>query len=466
MRTAMRPFCLLLIAISAWTAGAVPVVAQTLTINSVSATQFCPGDPISVTFTATGTWQNSNAFTLQLSDANGSFASGFQNLGSIIGTQPGTYTLVSAIPSTSYSTAYRCRITGAKPDSVSDDNGVDIQVGEIPILFHLLPISTPAVGIPYHVNIDPLGGRGNPFHDTINIDFGEGASPATLSRLWGGTPTFWKTTYATGGWKTIIARAIAPGGCWVADTVQKYAFDCTAPAIPANAMIINSSHGMTDDTLITYDTTITADTVYSADTVITFDTSVHRNVTITPATSIDGKTLWINPGISFSGGSYDTIFAEAGTNIYRGDHNIVYLNPGAAYSGNCSGECATIVIYKTGASMSGPTPSLECPDLIFDYSSAPPNSIMHINERSVVQSENSAQQITLRPNPTEGIVSVQGVSSNTMVLVMNVLGHVVQRLEMCAPLNASIDLSGLSRGTYYFRFTSDNGVTTKRIVKQ
>ena len=78
--------------------------AQTITFGSISGTTFCAGDPLSVTFTATGTWGHKNAFTLQLSNDSGTFDNGFQNIGSISDTAPGTFTIYTTAP---YGLTYR-----------------------------------------------------------------------------------------------------------------------------------------------------------------------------------------------------------------------------------------------------------------------------------------------------------------------------------------------------------------------
>ncbi len=162
--------------------------AQTITFDSISGTSFCAGDPFSVTFTATGTWQHNNAFTIQFSNDSGTFDNGFQNLGSIKDTAPGTFTIVSTIPlglyvqqsvaryidseanvgwkdsvivtydttriphdtiydttqipqmvwtlDTTYDTTFpthsRVRVMAANPYTVSADNGTDLVIGQAP----------------------------------------------------------------------------------------------------------------------------------------------------------------------------------------------------------------------------------------------------------------------------------------------------------------------------------------------
>src|SRR5438046_7864177 len=103
--------------------------AQSITINSVSGTKFCAGDPVSVTFTVTGTWGHLNAFTLQLSNVSGTFDNGFTRLGSIIDTVPGTFTFNTSIPpSTLFSSHYRFLLIGAKPYTGSAEHGSDLLI--------------------------------------------------------------------------------------------------------------------------------------------------------------------------------------------------------------------------------------------------------------------------------------------------------------------------------------------------
>src|SRR5438046_10134572 len=88
--------------------------AQSVAINTISGSHFCAGDTISVTFTATGSWRAGNAFILQLSDPTGSFSNGFRNIGSLVDTLPGTFTIDTTIWARS-STHYRFRILAASP---------------------------------------------------------------------------------------------------------------------------------------------------------------------------------------------------------------------------------------------------------------------------------------------------------------------------------------------------------------
>lgn len=442
--------------------------SQSIAIDSVSALRFCAGDPIGVSFTATGTWEHNNAFTLQLSDSSGSFSSHFSNLGSKVDSISGTYFITSSIPTAApFSSHYRLRVIAAYPYTEGSDNGSDLLIGESPFHFRLQKSGTPAVGASLLATFLIQGSPGNAyFRDTMHVNYGEDATPATASRLFAGNPMFWKTSYLSGGWKTIVATIIGPGGCSASQSDSVFIFDCTEPTIPNDAIVINRDSGINADTSIIMDTTIRSDTISA--NVIVFDTIISRDTTIRDIgiiQGINGRTVWVNPGVSFCGGESDTIFAEAGARISGGNNNIVYLRKGASYTGTCSGSCAVIVVYETGASVSGPTPSLECSGLTFNYSNAPPNAVMHIN--ADVSTADAHAPIELSPNPASSLVNVQNTPANLIrIEVLDLLGQTVMRPSVSNTPNFSLNMSKLAPGVYYVRFLMPNAVESKRIVKQ
>ncbi len=459
----------------------------------MSGTTFCAGDPLSVTFTATGTWGHKNAFTLQLSNDSGIFDNGFQNIGSIVDTAPGTFTIyttapggltfqqfsitqyidkdgrdtlyyadtvmtriigndttfdtvdaphIVVIPDTVYDTTlpthYRVRIMGALPYTLSADNGTDIVVSPSP---GIISFSYPRPGLPTPLT-DSLYDAviGAPINYYLNggsgttfyWNYGDGADPATFTEVNSQQP---KTTYSTPGLKMVTVQAVASGGCSVSDTAYTYVYDCTIPVIPNDAIVISSDTalGDWDDSSLYY--------AYSA---------------------IRNRTFWINPGVTVwtnTGvfNNVDTIFAESGANILGGgSQSIVYLKPGATAS-----DC--LVISDTGTSLTECT-VLECPGLSFDYSQAPPNAIMAAYES--VAPAVSSEPIELFPNPTNGNVTLQNLPLGANIMVMNVLGETVQTENARGNTNLSLDLSNFAPGTYYIRIASGNSVTTKKMVKE
>ncbi|MDB5234871.1 MAG: C-terminal target protein, partial [Hymenobacter sp.] len=107
--------------------GQPTVVLATGTVNG----SFCPGSPLSVPYSVTtGSVNGGNTFTVQLSDATGSFAAPV-NIGSLA-SSAGTGTIAALIPAgTPAGTAYRVRVVASSPAIVGSDNGSNLTVGPL-----------------------------------------------------------------------------------------------------------------------------------------------------------------------------------------------------------------------------------------------------------------------------------------------------------------------------------------------
>ena len=77
--------------------------------------------------------------------------------------------------------------------------------------------------------------------------------------------------------------------------------------------------------------------------------------------------------------------------------------------------------------------------------------------------EVSENNVSLYPNPTNGILNIEGNGEMT-ISVMNTLGQKV--LEIAATDNATIDLSGFGSGIYMVRIETGTGVKTEKIYKR
>ena len=75
-------------------------------------------------------------------------------------------------------------------------------------------------------------------------------------------------------------------------------------------------------------------------------------------------------------------------------------------------------------------------------------------------SEVSSSNTRLYPNPTKGIVNIEGKGAMT-ISVMNVLGQKI--LETTANDNTTIDLSGFGSGIYMVRIETENGIKTEKV---
>lgn len=74
--------------------------------------------------------------------------------------------------------------------------------------------------------------------------------------------------------------------------------------------------------------------------------------------------------------------------------------------------------------------------------------------------EVSENNVSLYPNPTDGIVNIESTGTMT-ISVMNMLGQKV--FETTATDNANIDLSGFGSGIYMVRIETENGIKTEKV---
>ncbi|MBO7528416.1 MAG: C10 family peptidase [Bacteroidales bacterium] len=74
--------------------------------------------------------------------------------------------------------------------------------------------------------------------------------------------------------------------------------------------------------------------------------------------------------------------------------------------------------------------------------------------------EVSENNVSLYPNPTDGIVNI-GSTGTMTISVMNMLGQKV--FETTATDNANIDLSGFESGIYMVRIETENGIKTEKV---
>lgn len=108
-----------------------PIITNTITTDNVSANSFCPGDSVSVAYTASGTFTGGNVFTAQLSNELGSFASP-TNIGTITSTVSGIIDAVIPIAANA-GTGYRIRVISSTPAVTGSDNGANLSVGIFPV---------------------------------------------------------------------------------------------------------------------------------------------------------------------------------------------------------------------------------------------------------------------------------------------------------------------------------------------
>jgi uncharacterized delta-60 repeat protein len=100
---------------------------HTITLQAPAATQFCPGSNIAVTYSKTGFYRLANQFSVQLSDATGSFTNA-TTIGTASTTEGGN--INATIPATTApGSGYRIRVISSQPAVVSTSNAADITIG-------------------------------------------------------------------------------------------------------------------------------------------------------------------------------------------------------------------------------------------------------------------------------------------------------------------------------------------------
>ena len=141
------------------------------------------------------------------------------------------------------------------------------------------------------------------------------------------------------------------------------------------------------------------------------------------------RTLVVTRGLSGSD-STDYTFDPADTNILlvwaRGNGTLDFSNHGSGNRG------ATVAGFTLGVN-----------DLAF------------------------AETVSLYPNPTSDMVNISFDNNvaNGEITLFSAIGQTVMKKAISSQ-EATLDISGINAGIYVLRITSDNGVATKRIIKQ
>ena len=78
-------------------------------------------------------------------------------------------------------------------------------------------------------------------------------------------------------------------------------------------------------------------------------------------------------------------------------------------------------------------------------------------------SDNILEDVSLYPNPTNGLVSIKGIEDLQTVKVFNISGQEVMSQETS---ELQLDMTALQSGVYFLELTTQKGSATKKIIKQ
>ncbi len=109
------------------------VAANTISTGALTSASYCKGTVVSVPFTSAGTFNAGNIYTVQLSDASGSFSSP-DTIGSLVSTA-NSGNVTATIPFTVVDgVAYRMRVVSSNPIVIGSDNGSDFSITTAPVV--------------------------------------------------------------------------------------------------------------------------------------------------------------------------------------------------------------------------------------------------------------------------------------------------------------------------------------------
>ena len=96
------------------------------------------------------------------------------------------------------------------------------------------------------------------------------------------------------------------------------------------------------------------------------------------------------------------------------------------------------------------------------------NQVLTVVEGSSLSTEtyNIANGLSIHPNPTQGIVTVNNLKSNVELSIYNILGKQLATKTLTMVKN-KVDISNYSKGVYLFSLKDHAGnLTTKKVVLQ
>jgi hypothetical protein len=209
------------------------ILAQKITVGTIQKNHLCTGDTVWVPYIASGTFAPDNTFTLQLSDASGSFST-FQNRGH--STNPNDSIPIIFGGAGNY---WRLRIIATNPYTISDNTSDDIRVVNYPTpaptsnLLHQYGLGGPGIGF--------IG-------DSIQFEDKNNESPGSTS-FWAfdqSANLAWTTIksptiqYTSAGFKEIRLSVTNDMGCTTSKWVEIRIFNCN-PTIPDTVHIVTGN---------------------------------------------------------------------------------------------------------------------------------------------------------------------------------------------------------------------------------
>ncbi|MFN0188926.1 MAG: T9SS type A sorting domain-containing protein [Bacteroidia bacterium] len=91
-----------------------------------------------------------------------------------------------------------------------------------------------------------------------------------------------------------------------------------------------------------------------------------------------------------------------------------------------------------------------------------------VNALTTGTNEINAKDFSVYPNPFTDVITIKNssIAQNINVEIVNMVGQVIFKEQMNNLVSSNIDTKSLAKGVYFIRFISNEGIATKKLVKQ
>jgi|GEM_PF-1327991 len=174
--------------------------------------------------------------------------------------------------------------------------------------------------------------------------------------------------------------------------------------------------------------------------------------------ALTGSTSnWIASGSSINGicQPYAPISISGNLNICRGETAILTANGGVSYlwSNSLSGSLISVnPINTTNYGVTGIT-SEGC--------SKTTSVTVNVSDCTGIEQEKLNNEIRVYPNPTTGILNIEGEGR---IELYNSIGKLIY-FGQCEAIKTTVDMSNYSDGVYFIKLINNGNCLTKRVIK-
>ena len=445
-----------------------------LNTDGTSATSYCAGSTGSVTYSSNAPFTAGNVFTVQLSDANGSFAAP-TTVGTLTSTA-GNGSIPVTIPAGLSGTAFRFRVNSSAPTLTGNPDNANITI-------RTQPVATFSYG------------TGSSFCTSQTtaqtVTLGTGASAGTFTSTTGlsvnATTGAINLTASTPGTYTVTNTVAAGSGCSAATATSTVtitapqsaifsyplqpgvAIYCAGASAPVAATL---GTGAAAGTFSVVPGTSTGATINATTGALNLSGATAGSFTVTNtlpasgacAASTDAQTVTVQPvpatpvlvahgapttGITLNApliANATYLFYRGTTLVANGRDNHLFIN-----SGTQNGSYTVVVVSNAGCT-------------------SPASNAVTVTVTATATAQATAASLALYPNPAAAngtiVAELQNWPQPATLTLLNALGEVVRTVADKATGTTRVDLTGLAAGVYWLRAQAAGQQRAQRLVVQ